>query len=201
MINRNLCGYISDLSLNTISVERKNALNAIRYILKKNNDLNIKSKLNFICTHNSRRSQLCQVWSDTMSYYYGHTKIFSYSGGTEINEVNKNIIDVLIKTGFSIKKNIDLNNPIYFVNNGSKKKIKLFSKLYNDISNPSEEYIAVINCSTANKSCPNVIGALKRINLTFDDPGKYDRTEKKLEKYIMANIETASSMKYLYFNL
>ena len=57
-----------------------------------------------------------------MSYYYGHTKIFSYSGGTEINEVNKNIIDVLIKTGFSIKKNIDLNNPIYFVNNGSKKK-------------------------------------------------------------------------------
>ena len=201
MINRNITDFISNLSLNTITADKINAIEVLVNTLKKNIDLNIKSKLNFICTHNSRRSQLCQVWSDTMSSYYGYTNILSFSGGTEITEVNKNIIDTLKNTGFSIKKNKDSTNPIYFVNNGLKKNIKLFSKSYTDNFNSSEKFIAVINCSSADKSCKYVEGASERISLPFNDPGKYDRNRLKCEKYRMSNIEIASSMKYLYLNI
>ncbi len=126
MINRYINDFISKLKLNAIPSHRINVLEDIAANLRINNNLNIKSKLNFICTHNSRRSQLCQVWSDTMSRYYGFTNILSYSGGTEITQVNKNIINTLIETGFSIKKNKNLSNPIYFVNNGSKKILNYF---------------------------------------------------------------------------
>ena len=201
MINRYINDFISKLKLNAIPSHKINALENIAANLRINNNLNIKSKLNFICTHNSRRSQLCQVWSDTMSRYYGFTNILSYSGGTEITQVNKNIINTLIETGFSIKKNKNLSNPIYFVNNGSKKNIKLFSKLYTDNSNPSVKYIAVLNCLGADRSCPHVEGASKRISLPFNDPGEYDKTKIKYEKYRKVNIEIASSMKYLYLNI
>ena len=201
MINRKIKDFISNLNLNSIPADKINAIEALTKTLKKNIDLNIKSKLNFICTHNSRRSQLCQVWSDTISSYYGFTNILSYSGGTETTEVNKNIIDTLIETGFSIKKNKDFTNPVYFVNNGLKKNIKLFSKPYTDNFNPSEKFIAVINCSSADKSCTYVEGASERISLPFNDPGEYDRTRLKYEKYRISNIEIASSIKYLYLNI
>ncbi len=201
MINRSIKDFISNLNLDTIPANKINAIEALTNILKKNIDLNIKSKLNFICTHNSRRSQLCQVWSDTMSSYYGFSNILSYSGGTETTEVNKNIIDTLIDTGFSIKKNKDFINPIYFVNNGLKKNIKLFSKSYTDNFNPSEKFIAVINCSSADKSCTYVEGASERIYLPFNDPGEHDKTRLKCKKYRVSNIEIASSMKHLYLNI
>ena len=201
MINRKIKDFISNLNLNTIPADKINAIEALTKTLKKNIDLNIKSKLNFICTHNSRRSQLCQVWSDTISSYYGFTNILSYSGGTETTEVNKNIIDTLIDIGFSIKKNKDFTNPVYFVNNGLKKNIKLFSKPYTDNFNPSEKFIAVINCSNADKSCTYVEGASERISLPFNDPGEYDRTRLKFKKYRVSNIEIASSLKYLYLNI
>jgi len=39
--------------------------------------------LNFICTHNSRRSHLSQVWAQVAAYYYNVKNVYCYSGGTE----------------------------------------------------------------------------------------------------------------------
>src|SRR5690606_38168376 len=39
--------------------------------------------LNFICTHNSRRSQLSQVWAQTAAFYFGIDRISALSGGME----------------------------------------------------------------------------------------------------------------------
>ena len=96
MINQNIKDFILNLNVNKIPLQRKNSLNTIISELKKNNDLNLSSKLNFICTHNSRRSQLCQIWSEIIFNYYGFTRIHSFSGGTEVTNVNKRIIKILI---------------------------------------------------------------------------------------------------------
>ena len=111
MINQNIKDFILNLNVNKIPLQRKNSLNTIISELKKNNDLNLSSKLNFICTHNSRRSQLCQIWSEIIFNYYGFTRIHSFSGGTEVTNVNKRIIKILIESGFSIKQNKHISNP------------------------------------------------------------------------------------------
>ena len=80
MINQNIKDFISDLNITTIPDQRINSLQFIIEELKKNKDLNLPSKLNFICTHNSRRSQLCQIWSETIFNYYGFDRIHSFSG-------------------------------------------------------------------------------------------------------------------------
>ena len=149
MINQNIKDFILNLNVNKIPLQRKNSLNTIISELKKNNDLNLSSKLNFICTHNSRRSQLCQIWSEIIFNYYGFTRIHSFSGGTEVTNVNKRIIKILIESGFSIKQNKHISNPEYIVKCGKIKEIKLISKLYNDIQNPANNFIAVMNCSSA----------------------------------------------------
>ena len=35
--------------------------------------------LNFICTHNSRRSHLAQVWAQTIAHYFNFNNVFCYS--------------------------------------------------------------------------------------------------------------------------
>ena len=74
---------INSLNTASISSERKEILqNLIVYI-----QLKVVSKeqirINFICTHNSRRSHLSQVWAQTMATYFGIDNVFCYSGGTE----------------------------------------------------------------------------------------------------------------------
>ena len=201
MINQNIKDFILNLNVNKIPLQRKNSLNTIISELKKNNDLNLSSKLNFICTHNSRRSQLCQIWSEIIFNYYGFTRIHSFSGGTEVTNVNKRIIKILIESGFSIKQNKHISNPEYIVKCGKIKEIKLTSKLYNDIQNPANNFIAVMNCSSAEKNCPIIDGASKIISLQFDDPGEFDESSLENEKYRETNIDIASSIKYICINI
>ena len=74
---------ISSLDISTISKERKQILDILKTYIqtKKNNHQNIN--LNFICTHNSRRSHLSQIWAQTMANNFKIKNVFCYSGGTE----------------------------------------------------------------------------------------------------------------------
>ena len=54
-----------------IPAERKKILKPLQEYIQKNKDEEKLIKLNFICTHNSRRSQLGQVWAQAISDYYG----------------------------------------------------------------------------------------------------------------------------------
>ena len=68
-----------------------------------------KINLNFICTHNSRRSQLAQVWSFFAIEYFNLKNMFTYSGGTETTSFHRNTVKCLQKTGkrtFGAKKNL-----------------------------------------------------------------------------------------------
>jgi arsenate reductase len=61
---------------------------------KKNKHESIR--LNFICTHNSRRSHLSQIWAQTMAYHWGIKDVFCYSGGTDATAMFPKIVETLL---------------------------------------------------------------------------------------------------------
>ena len=90
-----------------------------------------KINLNFICTHNSRRSQLAQVWSSYASSYFKLNKIESFSGGTEVSAFFRNTVKTLQEVGFIFQLiEFSHQNPYYSISSHQHvKPIIGFSKL------------------------------------------------------------------------
>ncbi len=169
---------------NQISEERKKDLIEMgNFVIEKRTTGKV-CKLLFICTSNSRRSHMGQIWSQTAATYYGVDSVWTFSGGTEATKVNINAINALRRCGFSITTSQATDNPIWFVSLGNKiGGFGIFSKKYNNTINPKSEFCALMVCSEADKSCPSVEGAELRIPLPYDDPKYYDNTPSQDQKY------------------
>jgi len=143
-----------------------------------------KIKLNFICTHNSRRSHISQVWAQTAAHYFGIPNVETYSGGTEATAFNPKAVKAMKDAGFDIEVKKDGTNPVYEARYTSDSPgLTLFSKTYDDAFNPKNDFAAIMTCSHADENCPLVIGATKRIALTYNDPKDFDGTPQEAEKY------------------
>lgn len=177
--------YISDLisGFNSIPSARKEELKrAADYILSKL-EKNETAKLNFICTHNSRRSHLAQIWTAVAANYYGIQNIETYSGGTEATAFNPRAVAALERAGFKVE-NPGGDNPnyrVYFDDESA--PLTCFSKTYDDPVNPGKEFAAVMTCSDADENCPFVPGAEFRIPITYRDPKESDGTEREANVY------------------
>ena len=190
---------IDQVSFETISEERKQVLAPlIQFIQSKvNNELTIR--LNFICTHNSRRSHLSQVWAQTAAAYYNIKNVFCYSGGTEATALFPKVAETLVNTGFEVKIISEGDNPIYAIKyNTNDHPVIGFSKSYEDDFNPQSEFAAILTCSQADGGCPFIAGAEKRIPITFDDPKAFDNTPLQTEKYQEQSLQIATELLYVF---
>jgi hypothetical protein len=200
-LNATLLTYCKSLpsEFNQISDERKADLNEIaNYILEQQKD---KKPINlvFVCTSNSRRSHMAQVWSQIASYYYNVKNVSTFSGGTEQTKVNENALTALEKTGIRLQSNQQSKNPIWLATIGEKiNPLVLFSKKYADSTNPSENFGAVMVCAEANESCPIVPGADFRLGLPYQDPKAFDNTPQQSEKYDERCRQIAREMFYVF---
>lgn len=70
-MNAQLSNVIKSFSEKNISEERKKILSPLIEFIKIKILSGDSIRLNFICTHNSRRSHLCQVWAQTFASYFG----------------------------------------------------------------------------------------------------------------------------------
>jgi len=141
-------------------------------------------QLNFICTHNSRRSHISQLWAQAAAHYYQIPNVFCFSGGTEATAFNPRAVLAMQNAGFAIEASNKTNNPIYdvkFANDAM--ALQVFSKKYDDAVNPVNSFAAVMTCSHADENCPFIPGAEKRFALTYDDPKAFDDTSLEKEKY------------------
>jgi hypothetical protein len=94
------------------------------------------ARLTFICTHNSRRSQMCQVWAATAAAYYGVPRVEVYSGGTEVTAFNTRAVAALRRAGFVIDEPKTTQNPRFHVRfHAADSATECFSKVYSDASN------------------------------------------------------------------
>ena len=140
--------------------------------------------LNFICTHNSRRSHISQIWAQTAAHYYSVANVHCYSGGTEATAFNPRAVKAMQDAGFDIQLFKQGNNPIYKVKfTTDAPPLTVFSKKYDDDYNPRKDFAAVMTCSHADENCPLVVGATKRIALTYNDPKDFDGTAQEAAKY------------------
>lgn len=186
-------------SLPNVSEERKQVLQPlVSYIQEKLSNKEVIN-LNFICTHNSRRSHLSQVWAQTMAFYYQIPNVLSYSGGTEATAMNATVVDTLAGNGFRIQQLSEGTNSIYAIKYAENtSSIIGFSKKYDDTFNPTSAFCAIMTCSQADEGCPFIAGADKRIPVTYEDPKLYDGTSSEKEKYLERSLQIAAEMHYVF---
>ncbi|HEY5750837.1 MAG TPA: protein-tyrosine-phosphatase [Chryseolinea sp.] len=167
-----------------IPAERKKILSQLTAFVQDKIDAGNKAYLNFICTHNSRRSHLSQIWAQTAAHGYGVSNVVCFSGGTEATAFNPRAVKAMQDAGFSISKFANGENPVYDVKfSPDAPGIRAFSKKYDDPFNQSTNFAAVMTCSHADENCPLVLGATARIALTYDDPKNFDGTPQEAAKY------------------
>ena len=182
-----------------ISEERKEVLQPLVDFIQSKVDSNKEIRLNFICTHNSRRSHLTQIWAQTMALHFNIQKVFCYSGGTEATAMFPKVAETLENQGFQIQKLSVTENPVYSVKyDENAHPIICFSKKYDDSFNPETNFAAIMTCSSADQGCPFIAGAEKRIPITYEDPKAFDGTNLMNEKYTERSLEIASEMHYVF---
>ena len=167
-----------------ISDKRRIMLDGFAEYISKQVEENREVNLIFICTHNSRRSHMSQIWAQTAAEYFGLSGINSFSGGTEVTAFNLNAVRAIVKYGFKVQKTDESDNPVYLVEYSSNKEpLRCFSKIYSDQFNPQENFIAVMTCSHAEENCPVVFGSKRKFSIQYEDPKIFDGTEFQEEKY------------------
>ena len=143
-----------------------------------------ESNVTFVCTHNSRRSQLSEIWLRILAEYYGVKNLKTFSGGTESTAFNHRMVAALRRAGFDlVTKDESVKNPIYTLRDDTGDSPAMFSKKYDDPYNPRKDFIAVMVCSEADTACPFVPGAFSRIALPYVDPKKSDDTDMESVTY------------------
>ena len=197
-----LYNYISlrSVELKSISVNRTNNLLPLATNIASQILIKKVPQLNFICTHNSRRSHLAHIWAKVMANHLQLPTLNCYSGGTEATEIHPNTIETLTRAGFqvSLESNSPEYNPIYLVQYSEDfPPERCFSKVYNKAPNPNNDYIAILTCSDADDACPIVLGANTRHTITYEDPKASDGTPNQNATYDESSKQIASEMLYL----
>jgi arsenate reductase (thioredoxin) len=190
---------IETISKKNVSNERKEVLQPlIDYIQNKVNS-NEEIRLNFICTHNSRRSHLSQIWAQTLAFHFEIQKVFCYSGGTEATAMFPKVAETLTNQGFEIQKLSEEQNPVYALKfDSNQPPIICFSKTYFDDFNPKSSFGAIMTCNNADEGCPIVFGADARFPIKYDDPKVFDGTDVMNEKYEERSFQIATEMYYVF---
>jgi len=167
-----------------IPEERKKALKKLALFVETKVKAGEKAELIFICTHNSRRSHISQIWAQTAAAYYGVSNVVAYSGGTEATAFNPRAVKAMEEAGFKITKTSEGTNPLYEVRYADDATpVKAFSKKYDADGNPHAGFGAVMTCSQADHNCPIVTGATVRISIPYEDPKAFDGTPQEAEMY------------------
>ena len=190
---------IESFSDQNIQAERKFALQKLVDYINKKRESDETIRLNFICTHNSRRSHLAQIWAQAMAYYFDVKNIACYSGGTEATAMFPMVVETLIHQGFQIQKLNVSENPVYTIKfTENEPAIICFSKKYDDVFNPKSNFGAIMTCDHADENCPIVHGAEQRISIQYADPKLYDDTEMQSEKYAERSLEIGEEMWWVF---
>lgn len=199
MLYSKLVEKLNSLNTASISDERRTILQPLIDFIQAKVDAKQIINLNFICTHNSRRSHLSQAWAQVTGSYFGIENLFCYSAGTEATALFPVAAKTLGNSGFKVETLSQGENPIYSIKyNENQHPIIGFSKTITSDFNPKSGFAAIMTCSSADQGCPFIVGAEKRIPITYVDPKVSDGTPQQSEKYEERSIQIATEMKFIF---
>lgn len=156
-------------------------------------------QLNFICTHNSRRSQFSQIWAQAFAHYFD-VPFRSFSGGVEVTAMNERAVMSLQRAGFKVRVDGDVNPNYYFRVSDQSPEILAFSKVYDDPINPTQDFAAIMTCSDADENCPFIPGADARLPVRYQDPKISDDTPQEEEIYDTRSHQIAAELHFVFKN-
>lgn len=120
-------------------------------------------QLLFVCTHNSRRSQLSEAlaaaeWAES-------AEIEVRSCGTEKTACHPSTVQALADLGWSAT---ELGEGTVWVNKGDVQRT-LYSKTLDEVPR-DRPIVALMTCAEADEACPAIPGAVARIPWRYPDP-------------------------------
>ena len=196
-----LLQYLNEraMEFDSIPSERKIALAKVADYIRDRLSGTVPAKLTFICTHNSRRSHLSQIWAQVTAKYYGLIGVETFSGGTEATAFNPRAVAAMQRCGLKIVADDPAAaNPRYNVTTSdSSTPLVCFSKAYGDPPNPKERYCAVMTCSQADDACPLVMGCDLRMPIRYEDPKIADDTDFESQRYDERSAQICTEMLYM----
>jgi arsenate reductase len=119
--------------------------------------LHPKSKVLFLCTGNSCRSQMAEGWA---CHLHGE-RIDAYSAGIEAHGLNARAVKVMAEAGVDISKHR--------------------SKTVQELKSVEFDLVVTV-CDHANEHCPNFLGQAHVVHKGFDDPPKLAKGAKTEEE-------------------
>lgn len=193
--------YLNEIasSFQSIPSERKADLEKVaEYIRGRLNDSQT-ARLIFICTHNSRRSHLAQVWAHVAVESFGLIGVETYSGGTEATALNPRAVAAMRRAGLKITADdTTASNPNYSIQTSENASPQIcFSKVYDAPANPTTKYCAVMTCSQADDACPVVMGCDLRMPIRYEDPKVADDTDFESQRYDERSKQICAEMLYM----
>jgi len=197
---KDLSSYIKSavVEMDSIPRDRKEQLKTVADFVKAKKDSGETANLTFICTHNSRRSHLSQIWAAAAAAFYGiEQAVNTFSGGTEATAFYPSAVAAIERAGFRVH-NPGGDNPHYEVTyeeNG--KVLECFSKKYDDPFNAKEHLAAIMTCASADEQCPFIPGADLRVPIRYVDPKESDGTDKEGATYDERCKQIATEMLYM----
>ena len=188
---------LDNIDASIITEDRKAAIQPLIDYIQTKKDAAEAINLNFICTHNSRRSQFAQVWSAAAANHF-NINANSFSGGTEVTACNERTIAALKRSGFESKAE-GADNPHYELSaDFIKRPLNVFSKMFDDKTSPTSNFAAILTCSHADENCPFIPGADQRITIRYDDPKAFDDTDREEIIYDNRSKEIATELFYAF---
>jgi arsenate reductase len=181
----------------SIPDERLEVLRLLEEYIQAKIDQTEELNLNFICTHNSRRSQFAQIWAQTAADYFG-ISANCYSGGVEVTAFNESAVESIKRSGFRVETREGANPHYSVFHSEGRDPILAFSKLFDDQINKADQFAAVMTCSHADENCPFISGTEKRIPVRYEDPKEFDGTPEESAMYDARSMQIASEMFYVF---
>lgn len=194
----NLLPLAEELTTRSVHPERLAPLTRLAALIVAESSVQQTVPLTFICTHNSRRSHLCQVLAATAAAYYGVEGLLCCSGGTEATACNERTVAAFQRAGFEVTNVSGGTNPIYEITcSTGTPPIRAWSKVYNEDGNPDSGYIAIMTCTHADQHCPLAHGSSQRFSLPYRDPKEADDTPDEAATYDARLREIGTEMFHL----
>lgn len=198
MIYPEIHSFLDSVPLQSPNEERLALWTGLAKSLSKNN---FEGDLNFICTHNARRSILSQSLGELFAAHHGFKHLNFWSGGAETTFVHPNTIKALKRIGFRISAPTESENPLYLARFSDEfPEIRLFSKAFDDPEN-SASFHAILVCAKGDAACPFIPSALSRNLIPFEDPGNFDHTPEADAAYDQAALLIATELNYFFAKL
>ncbi|MCT4671702.1 MAG: protein-tyrosine-phosphatase [Prolixibacteraceae bacterium] len=193
---------ITKADISTIKEDRKEILQKVVEYVQNKVDKGETPVLNYVCTHNSRRSQLSQIWGYAAAAFH-RIEIVSYSGGVEVTAFNERAVNEIKQCGFNVSvKSINGDNPIYEVKlDENITPLTMFSKVFDDKANSVRPFAAIMTCDHADENCPFIPDAEERLAVRYEDPKKFDDTELEAKMYHERSMQIALEMKYIFSSI